>query len=80
MVCQVVTNAMEKNEAGNFCAWKEVLIEKKIFRKNLKELRELASGYLRKENSRSWEHRVKRDWCLSCLLCLRTAWRPVWLE
>lgn len=56
------------------------LLRKKIFRKNLKELRELASGYLRKENSRSWEHRVKRDWCLSCLLCLRTAWRPVWLE
>lgn len=34
---------MENNEAGNFCAWREGLIEKNNFRRNLKELRELAS-------------------------------------
>lgn len=56
------------------------LLRKTFFRRNLKELRELACGYLRKENSRSREHRMKRNWCSRCLLCLRTALRPVWLE
>lgn len=78
--CWVAINAMEKNKAGSRSAWGEGGIEKSHFTRNLKELRELACGYLGEEDSGKREHQVRRGWCWCCLPCLRRAWRPVWLE